>query len=1357
MKVYDNTVNPIRINSKDKIQTVSFSARLPKNIYSLDEVIHQAAKLKEHITSLTKYIAEKKLELEPTIKDVNERTAKLRADFEIQKSELEAEIKGLEKNKTTNKGNGISKQQNQENTSQINHETELDEKNHKLILLEQRKTDLHRQYSSEYAALEKIKTDLLKNIKKSEAALEEFKKKNNNLEKSIQTLSKSPKIQKDTVEIRNEAYFKNQVNKLKEKITSLSQAILAKKLELEAPFQEINEKISAQKAKLEKSNVLDPDIEEKFKIKRNQLQEFVNERAAISTQNKLLSKSKEDHATKIRENDAVIKNLTLNIDELNIQIDNLEKLKLSERQKLAKVLSLLEKEKRELIAKYKPQHTKLRDEIRQAEYDLKNLKKQVDNLENLVKELTSHQRLKRPKAERLQNKLAEKLGRLKVKKQRIEADKKTAKPSILEKAKPVLKKRDPDMNKPRPIQVQDFSDEEEAIRIAEKKKQNLIRRINFNLKKKIDEMEKAKLDARVRFNLEFPSFSKDNLFTDLIADLKTKLNAEKQQKYLPALEKKVISESEVVQDQSVLTDAVVSTDNIKPVRVPKSFEASDKKLILDPYQKQAIDAFKEGKTVIVTAPTGTGKTLIAEYAIDDIIKSGKKVYYLAPLKALSNEKFNKFSELFGKYDELGNLVGKDNVGIITGDVKINENAQVIVMTTEVYRNMVTSGTERELTERLKDVSGVIFDEFHYMDDVDRGTVWEEAIMFSPPNVRFMMLSATASNANQLKNWLLSINPKKVVELVNVPESERHVPLKHFTYVNRKKNPKPKLVNLIGAKIDINKLANPDSSIRIKEVLDLIGRKYNRNIFEKTASDKLYDSEGLEYLRTGFSDITDSYGRIDSDKFTEKLIKDGFNQEEADRIALTLVDKETKRLNPKIENFLAPKKIPVVSLIRDLNEQNKLPAIFFIFSKKNCKKALLTSSNNIGSLVTPEQRNQILEKIEECRKNDIFLGKDFDEIYKPALLKGYAVHHAGMMPAYKSLVEELFRENCLKVCFATETLIAGINMPVKTVVMSSLQKMTSSGIKEITPSLLKQGSGRAGRRGIDEIGYVVTMGDQANSFSRAFNLLTTKNTEINSHLNLSYNFLLSPRTFNDPESALSRSFAYYQTGDYKNMIQQSIQMNKLMLDRGFIKQLDNKFEITSKGEIASKIRGINEMLLSEIISELKSNEIFKDVTPSELAGIIATFVNNQTRNNAVANYGEGLEIFQKRILKAVKLAEDIKKAQQEYNINQPISINVNLAPIVKEWAEFPDAMNFENICWNETIHKLSINNILHQEGDFLKVINSTIDILKQIAEITPDDKLASKAKEAIAMIQKPPVNDILKHELGDNAAKLDILN
>lgn len=1144
------------------------------------------------------------------------------------------------------------------------------------------------------------------------------------------------KLKQDMISAKQKGN-KNQIREIRTKITSIdaevqelnSKKSLAEEKAVKFKTREqeaLEEKIDGCKAEIYKNRIQYKDLNSKiskaeYKGETDKVEKYKTDIQEIYNKVKELTQTKilaEQELANYKYDEEVInaeslnkKLITLNsdIERKKSEISELKVQNAIEKDKNNVTLEQLKNEKNNIGLKNESSQTELKEKLKQYEFDLQRLTKQLNS------------------------------------------------------GKTVISKDSQD----KVVELIEFEAEDQQPQID-------INKLNKHVNETFTNDYNAKINKLLNLGINPYSTSNNDLSSKLIDDYKKELSLLPPPKHLPIPNLKIYKKSSVSRvDISEIPEEIIA-NRTKKLHIPKSFEISDKNLTLDSYQKQAINFFKEGKTVIVTAPTGTGKTLIAEYGIDDILKSGKKIIYLAPLKALSNEKYNKFGELFGSYNDLGKLIGRENVGLVTGDVKINENAPVTVMTTECYRNMVTSGTEEEIAERLKDVKGVIFDEFHYMGDKDRGTVWEESIMFSPPNVQFMMLSATASNANQIKNWIQTINNQKAVELVNVPESERHVPLKYYTYAIPAKdtrhekdlNPKlkntkkkqysnPQLFNLMDISIDIKQLNKPDTSSRVKEALDAIARKYKPELYEDVPKDKLLINEGLEIIKTEFSDITDKDGKINSEDLIKKLMDKGFKKEKSEQIALTISDDKSKRFNVKTNEIKVPKNPPIKDLIRDLNKENKLPAIFFVFSKKNCKKYMIDASKKM-SLTTPEEKALILGKIEECQEQGIFLGTDFETVYKPALLNGYAVHHAGMLPSYKSLVEELFRDKQLKVVFATETLVAGINMPVKTVVITSTTKTTSTGKEEITSSLLKQAAGRAGRRGIDDIGYVVVMPEKRESSSKIFNILTNKSDEINSHLDLSYNFLLSPRVFNNIDNSLNKSFKYQELGNCEELTQLSVQMNNLMKDRGLITQPEgsDKFKITPKGVIASKTRGVNEILLAEVLSD---TNLTKDMTPSDLAGLISIFVDNQARNNLTPEYPEELKDLQTKVEQAVTIADSIIKDQQRYNINKLININAELAPFVKEWAEYPEAMNVDYSSWKEIIEKLNTEKIMNQEGDFLKVINSTIDILKQIIEISPDEKLARTADEAITMLKKSPVTDILKHELGEDADESIIMN
>ena len=757
---------------------------------------------------------------------------------------------------------------------------------------------------------------------------------------------------------------------------------------------------------------------------------------------------------------------------------------------------------------------------------------------------------------------------------------------------------------------------------------------------------------------------------------------------------------------------------------PKSFENSDKKFVLDKYQKEAIEAFISGKNTVVTAPTGTGKTLIAEYGIDDALKNGKRIIYLSPLKALSNEKFVKFSELFGKYDSEGNFLNSDNVGIITGDIVINPNAQLLVMTTEIYRNMINSNDEKSVSEAFKDFSAVIYDEFHYLKDPDRGTVWEESVVQTPKHMHQMMLSATASNAKEMAKWLSSIDPMHDVALVDVPENERYVPLNEYVF-GYDISTGYVIVPIFNRQIDLSYLQKPDGD-RIKETIEEI--------------ENIYDGKTLMQI---LSPLADQNGIIDADKLARILmLQKNIKKEKAQQIAYILSNPK-KANKSSIRLSYAQKNPPVVDIARVLQESEKTPALFFIFSKKRCKRELNEVSRRLGTLLSPEQYVKALKIINEAQEKGIYFGQDFEQEYKPKLLMGYAVHHAGMLPAYKSLVEKLSREGLIKMCFATETLLAGINMPFKTTVFTSLEKFDGRSIIKMSPTTYKQGAGRAGRRGIDDIGNVVVCPTSRYQLIDFEDLMESKDTSISSAFKLTYATLLQTRTMDNLNNFLEKSFYAFQKGSTQKIKREAKKKLNYLKEKGYIEYINESFKRTQKGEMAKDVYGINQILFCELIN----NPIYtKDLNPQELAALMVMFADIKDDKPREIFDDDLIEVATK-LSPAIDLAKQISKEQNKRQIYEEIKISTNLVGAVLEFANTvcDDKKEYHDV-WGEIFNNLKTKRIIAHEGDLLRVFNGTIDLLRTITEVSNDPALVHKAYLAINCLKKPPITDILEYEL-----------
>ncbi len=415
---------------------------------------------------------------------------------------------------------------------------------------------------------------------------------------------------------------------------------------------------------------------------------------------------------------------------------------------------------------------------------------------------------------------------------------------------------------------------------------------------------------------------------------------------------------------------------------------------LDPFQRAACEALEAGSSVLVAAPTGAGKTIVAEFAVFQAMQSrADKVFYTAPMKALSNQKFHEFV----------NQYGADAVGLLTGDTNINSGARIVVMTTEVLRNMLYADSDL-----LKNLAYVVMDEVHYLADRFRGAVWEEVIIHLPRDVKLVSLSATVSNAEEFGDWLQAVRGDTEV----IVSEERPVPLDQHVLV------RGKLLDLFDSTgLAATNRVNPEL-VRLAGS----GASAGAGAGAQHHTGRKGSSRGRRYDR-GFQDNA----RID---------------------------------RPEVIELLGSK--------------NLLPAIFFIFSRVGCDSAVRQVLRAGINLNDATERKEIREIVDaRCRT---LLDEDLAVLgyweWLEGLERGVAAHHAGMLPAFKEVVEELFQRKLVKGVFATETLALGINMPARTVVLEKLEKFNGEARVPITPGEYTQLTGRAGRRGIDVEGHSV---------------------------------------------------------------------------------------------------------------------------------------------------------------------------------------------------------------------------------------------------------------------------------------------
>ncbi|OBG24646.1 RNA helicase [Mycobacterium sp. 852002-51057_SCH5723018] len=502
--------------------------------------------------------------------------------------------------------------------------------------------------------------------------------------------------------------------------------------------------------------------------------------------------------------------------------------------------------------------------------------------------------------------------------------------------------------------------------------------------------------------------------------------------------------------------------------------AAELRFTLDDFQRRACAALEQGHGVLVCAPTGAGKTVVGEFAVHLALAAGGKCFYTTPLKALSNQ---KHTDLTARY-------GRDRIGLLTGDMSVNADAPVVVMTTEVLRNMLYADSPA-----LQGLSYVVMDEVHFLADRMRGPVWEEVILHLPDEVRLVSLSATVSNAEEFGGWIQTVRGDTTV----VVDEHRPVPLWQHVLVG-------------------------------KRLFDLFDYR---------------DRDGAEAA-------DQRQPRVDPD-----LSRHIAHRREADRMS----DWQPRRgrgVTSRPRFYRPPGRPDVIAI---LDSQGLLPAITFVFSRAGCDAAVAQCLRSPLRLTTEEERAQIAEVIDhrcgDLADSDLAVLGYYE--WREGLLRGLAAHHAGMLPAFRHTVEELFTAGLVKAVFATETLALGINMPARTVVLERLVKFNGEQHVPLTPGEYTQLTGRAGRRGIDVEGHAVVLwnpSEETTEPSAVAGLASTRTFPLRSSFAPSYNMTINLVRHMGPEQAhqlLEQSFAQYQADRSVVGLVRGIERGKRLLD------------------------------------------------------------------------------------------------------------------------------------------------------------------------------------------------------------------
>ena len=649
-----------------------------------------------------------------------------------------------------------------------------------------------------------------------------------------------------------------------------------------------------------------------------------------------------------------------------------------------------------------------------------------------------------------------------------------------------------------------------------------------------------------------------------------------------------------------------------------------KGITLDPFQEQAVRVINDQESLIVAAPTGAGKTLVAEYAIEKCMAEGARVLYTAPIKALSNQKFRDFSQIYG-----------DRVGIKTGDVTLNPDAQVILMTTEIFRNTIF-----ESPEAFHDVRYVIFDEIHYLDDIERGTVWEESIIFAPEHIRILCLSATVPNLEPLANWIRAIRPNPPLHVII--EEKRPVPLQHQLFV---------------------------PGLGLKSLGDL--KKYE------------------------LGDIRQYYQRIDPNA------------------------------NPNRWRSW---------MIDHLAESKRLPVLWFAFNRRECEQFASMVSR---SLLSGDERSRILGLFDELlQKFDLQTDTTTDHLRR-LLEKGVSYHHAGLLPTLKEVVERLFTTGLIKLLFATETFAVGVNMPARTVVFNSIFKFDGKRLGPIKTREHHQMSGRAGRRGIDEVGYVYSVVEWPHMRAADVERVIHGEIEpIRSQFNLSYATLLTlwERLGNKIYTAAEKSFANFdprRRGDklFQSKVTQIRKRLALLKSMNYIR--DGK--LTPKGHFARQIQGYELQ-----VCELLFRGFLKQLSEEELAVLFHAIVYEAKKADWARKYEHGRFKWIKK--SAFNIVDDIGRAEERVELeDRTKGLEFKLAGAVNAWAK--------GCRWGELEAHTGAS-----DGDMVRFFRLALQLLKNTMYALPkDDPLRDKLRSAAHRINRDVVDAERQLRLGTQEA------
>ena len=604
--------------------------------------------------------------------------------------------------------------------------------------------------------------------------------------------------------------------------------------------------------------------------------------------------------------------------------------------------------------------------------------------------------------------------------------------------------------------------------------------------------------------------------------------------------------------------------------------------------------------MLVTAPTGSGKTVVADHAVDSALAAGRRAFYTTPIKALSNQ----------KYRDLCRRLGPERVGLLTGDNVIAGDAEVVVMTTEVLRNMIYADAVDA------GLGAVVLDEVHYLEDPYRGPVWEEVILHLPADVVLVCLSATVSNHSELGDWLNRVHgPTEVVV-----ETRRPVPLTNLYAVGRRRSEAVQLVpTLTGGS------PNPRGSR-----------------FDAPAAPQRSHRPGRRSGRRG---------RHRSDRPAGP----GHHRSEGSPSG-----------GPQRRGGLwrPPRR---VDLLGELSDRRLLPVIWFVFSRKGCDQAAARLVRD-GARYTTDDEAERIDELVEARLAGLTpadLAALGARRWADWLRLGIASHHAGMIPIFKETVEHCFSEGLVRVVFATETLALGVNMPARSVVIDKPTKYDGQRISPLSPAQYTQITGRAGRRGIDDRGWAVMLWSRDCSFADVASLAASRSFELRSAFRPTYNMvagLLGRMPVEAARDLMARSFAQHQadaSSSPANLAGRFDAFASVLRSRGHL----DGWELTASGLLVSRLFHEADLAVAEALH----TGLLDGLAPAELASVLSAFTHEHRSPGKRPEVWIPSGAAYRRLRRIETDLDDLHRTEQRFGVEPIRSLETGFAPAAHRWA------------------------------------------------------------------------------------------